>query len=95
MSEPEQEKCGTSHYAGCTCHEQGWHNKWETAIEMAAWAAIARDDYRMIAGELIAAIRINSLRGTFAASTHAEIEEWLKPWVARLAQPVPPLNPKL
>ena len=43
-----------------------------------------RDAYRMMAGELIAAIRMNSMRGTFAACTHNDIEEWLKPWVARL-----------
>ena len=48
--EPEQEKCGTTHYAGCTCHEQGWENKWKAAIEMAARATVERD-------ELLAAIR--------------------------------------
>lgn len=48
--EPEQEKCGTTHYAGCACHEQGWENKWKAAIEMAARATVERD-------ELLAAIR--------------------------------------
>lgn len=33
------EKCdGTTHYAGCACHERGWQNKWECAVEMAAQA---------------------------------------------------------
>ena len=36
MQEPEQEKCGTTHYAGCACHEQGWENKLKAAIEIAA-----------------------------------------------------------
>jgi len=29
---------GATHYAGCACHEQGWRNKWECAVEMAAMA---------------------------------------------------------
>jgi len=45
MQEPEQEKCGTTHYAGCACHEQGWENKWKAAIEMAAQASVERDEY--------------------------------------------------
>ena len=43
-----------------------------------------RDAFRLMAGELIAAIRMNSLRGTFATCTHDDIELWLKPWIARL-----------
>ena len=27
---------GTTHYAGCACHERGWRNKWESAVEIAA-----------------------------------------------------------
>ena len=50
MQEPEQEKCGTTHHAGCACHEKGWENKWKAAIEMAARATVERDD-------LLAAIR--------------------------------------
>lgn len=38
VQEPEQEKCGTTHYAGCACHERGWENKWKAAIEIAARA---------------------------------------------------------
>jgi hypothetical protein len=41
--EPEQVKCGTTHYAGCACHEQGWKNKWMAAVEMAAYASLERD----------------------------------------------------
>ncbi len=41
--EPEQEKCGTTHYAGCACHEKGWQNKWECAVEMAARAEAKLD----------------------------------------------------
>jgi hypothetical protein len=78
--EPEQEKCGITHYAGCACHEKGWENKWETAIEMAAQASVERDEYRRIAGELVAAIRINTMRGTFATATIEDVDQWLKQW---------------
>jgi hypothetical protein len=37
-----------------------------------------------LAGELIAMIRVNALRGTFATATFEEIEDHLKPWIARL-----------
>ena len=46
VQEPEQEKCGTTHYAGCACHEQGWENKWRAAIELAARAAVERDMWK-------------------------------------------------
>ena len=41
--EPEREKCGTTHYTGCACHEQGWENKWKCAVEMAARAEARLD----------------------------------------------------
>jgi hypothetical protein len=44
--EPEQERCGSTHYAGCACHELGWRNRWEAAIEMASRAALERDELR-------------------------------------------------
>lgn len=37
-----------------------------------------------LAGELIAAIRVNSLRGTFKEATHEQIEEYLKPFCEKL-----------
>ena len=104
MQEPEQKQCGTTHYAGCACHVQGWQNKvlqlvadiraavgdptgklmQDELVEHCRTLRTERDQYRMMAGELIAAIRINSLRGTFATCTHDDIELWLKPWIARL-----------
>lgn len=39
-----------------------------------------------LAGELIAMIRINAHRGTFATATVAEIEAHLKPWIDRLLE---------
>ena len=39
-----------------------------------------------LAGELIAMIRLNALRGTFATATFEEIEDHLKPWIARLME---------
>lgn len=44
--EPEQEDCGTTHYAGCACHEKGWENKWKTAVAMAAQAEVDRDMWK-------------------------------------------------
>lgn len=46
VQEPEQQQCGTSHYAGCACHEKGWQNKWQYAVEMAARATVERDEAR-------------------------------------------------
>ena len=48
VQEPEQEKCGTTHYAGCNCHEQGWENKWKCAVEMAARAEARLDAVRQL-----------------------------------------------
>jgi hypothetical protein len=45
--EPEQEKCGINHYAGCACHETGWENKLQAAIETAAQACLERDAARL------------------------------------------------
>jgi uncharacterized coiled-coil DUF342 family protein len=44
-----------------------------------------RDTLAVICGELIAAVRVNSMRDTFREATHNQIEEWLKQWVDRLA----------
>jgi hypothetical protein len=66
---------------------------------------VERDSARILAGELIAAIRLNAMRGTFAAATFEQLEEWLVPYVARLnpalgvvnqgsKQPVSPFSTK-
>jgi hypothetical protein len=44
-----------------------------------------RDRLAVICGELIAAVRINSMRDTFREATPDQIEEWLKQWVDKLA----------
>jgi DNA repair exonuclease SbcCD ATPase subunit len=44
-----------------------------------------RDKLAVICGELIAAVRINSMRDTFREATPDQIEEWLKQWVDKLA----------
>jgi len=44
-----------------------------------------RDRLAVICGELIAAVRINSMRDTFCEATHEQIEIWLKQWVDKLA----------
>jgi len=44
-----------------------------------------RDRLALICGELIAAVRINSMRDTFCEATHEQIEIWLKQWVDKLA----------
>jgi hypothetical protein len=38
MSDQCSTNPGATHYEGCPCHEQGWRNKWECAVEMAAQA---------------------------------------------------------
>jgi hypothetical protein len=43
-----------------------------------------RDKYRAMAGELIAAVRMNAMRGTFANASFSEVEDWLKQWVDKL-----------
>ena len=42
------------------------------------------DAARTLAGELIAAIRINAMRETFATATPEQVYEWLKPYILRL-----------
>ena len=38
MSDTPETQCETPHYYGCACHEKGWQNKWQCAVEMAAQA---------------------------------------------------------
>jgi hypothetical protein len=38
MSDTPKTQCETPHYYGCACHEKGWQNKWQCAVEMAAQA---------------------------------------------------------
>lgn len=44
-----------------------------------------RDEYRDIASELIAMIRINVMRDTFKTATTEQVNEHLKPWIERIA----------
>jgi len=44
-----------------------------------------RDRLAVICGELIAAVRINSMRDTFREANREQIEIWLKQWVDKLA----------
>jgi hypothetical protein len=78
---------GVTHHAGCACHEQAWQNKWEIAIEMAAQAMVERDDLRVLAGELVAFIRVNVMRDTFTGATIEQVDESLAPFVERLNYP--------
>jgi hypothetical protein len=48
-------------------------------------ARAQRDALAMSYGELIAAVRVNTRRGTFREATVEQIDEWLKPWVDKLA----------
>ena len=82
---------GATHYEGCACHEQAWRNKWECAVEMAARAEAKleavqseRDALRVLAGELVAFIRVNVMRDTFTGATIDQVDECLAPFVARL-----------
>ncbi len=49
----------------------------------------------MLAGELVAIIRVNAMRGTWAAATPQEVDEFLAPWIAKLreVQPVTKICP--
>jgi hypothetical protein len=46
-----------------------------------------RDRMRTLAGELIAAIRINFLRGTLKGGTEEQLEDFLKQFIDRLNSP--------
>lgn len=57
---------------------------WPDHADMVVWLLDQISTATAVAGELIACIRINHLRGTFASASREEIEEWIKPWIARL-----------
>jgi hypothetical protein len=59
---------------------------------MAAQASVERDEYRLFAGELVAAIRINTMRGTLATATIEDVDQWLKQWTGKFA-PKPTICP--
>jgi hypothetical protein len=42
------------------------------------------DKYKILAQELIAAVRINTLRGTWRDANIETVETWLKPWLDKL-----------
>ena len=67
-------------------------NKWKYAREMAARTSVERDEYCRIAGELVAAIRINTMRGTFATATVDDVDQWLQQWTGKLG-PNPVISP--
>lgn len=47
------QRAHVTHHAGCACHEQGWQNKWEAAVEMAAQAENKLDELRSAVRALI------------------------------------------
>jgi hypothetical protein len=49
-----------------------------------------RDAIATVAGELVAAIRVNVMRGTFAEATIEQTDEWLKPWIEKIANNTKP-----
>jgi hypothetical protein len=62
--------CKTTHHSGCQCHEEQWQTRLNAATTLA--------------GELIAAIRINVMRDTFRDATIEQVDAYLKPWIERL-----------
>ena len=43
-----------------------------------------KDAAVMLAGELVAIIRVNAMRGTWAEATPEQVDEFLVPWIAKL-----------
>jgi hypothetical protein len=43
-----------------------------------------RDTAVMLAGELVAVIRVNAMRGTWAEATPEQVYEFLAPWIEKL-----------
>ena len=43
-----------------------------------------RDAAVMLAGELVAVIRVNAMRGTWAEATPEQVYEFLAPWIEKL-----------
>lgn len=54
--------CDTTHHAGCKCHEQGWHNKWQCAVEMAARAEVEKDDLKHHLKDVLEALQAMACR---------------------------------
>jgi len=50
-----------------------------------AEARAQRDALAMSYGELIAAVRVNAMRDTFREASVEQVDEWLKPWVDKIA----------
>lgn len=67
-----------------------WEDVNQNILEHARRLERERDRYQRICGELIAAIRINTMRGTFSSATIEDVDEWLKQWTDKLA----PQNPE-
>jgi hypothetical protein len=57
MQEPEQEKCGTDHYAGCDCNpELGSELKWNSeSDEYNQWDDLGQDEKDELIAEFISA----------------------------------------
>lgn len=70
MSETDLARCqraDVTHHAGCACHEQGWKNKWEAAVEMAARAENERDEMREVIRAATVLIAAKGRHNTFLA----------------------------
>ena len=76
---------GTTHYAGCACHERGWQNKWECAVEMAAQAEAKLatiEDIAVQLRELLWAEASGMMQGAMV-SCPAECIAFAKWWIQK------------
>lgn len=80
MSETDLARCqraGVTHHAGCDCHEQGWQNKWQAAVEMAALAENERDEMREVIRAATVLIAAKGRHNTFLA--HEALKKLIEP----------------
>jgi hypothetical protein len=55
-----------------------------TSSENAQRLMDQRDRAVMLAGELVAIIRVNAMRGTWSEANAEQVDEFLVPWIAKL-----------
>jgi len=60
------------------------HDEYLKVADRAIRMERQRDAAVMLAGELVAIIRVNAMRGTWSEVTPEQVDEFLVPWIAKL-----------